>query len=178
MSNILSLAQLQQQQLLLSNGGIKAVASFYSYMSAQGYGYANLSGGLVTCPTLPGNVALNFMTAVAAENGVALTQSQVANIELQMAEGYISALISNASKKGSTSSDISYQQALGVSFSHFLSERAAGKCLDLVRPSVRPGDFLYGNGLLSNNQQKPGDKQPRLCRINGCNGSSEQPAFR
>ena len=82
-------------------------------MIDQGNGYANLAKGVVECTTLTGgSTAQNFMTQSAATQGVTLTATQVANIEIGMAKVYFDSLKTVADVKGYVNEDWSYKAAL------------------------------------------------------------------
>src|SRR5450830_1141654 len=83
-----------------------AISGVYNTMSANGYGYANLASGLVTGSTFSGDVAKNFMTNFAAENGTPMSAQTVTNIKLSMAQGYLQTLIADSNATGQVTSDI------------------------------------------------------------------------
>ena len=66
-----------------------------------GYGYANLAKGVVECSLEAGGAtALQYVTDVAKQNGINLTTTQVAKIEIDMAYGYANTLIKIAGEGG------------------------------------------------------------------------------
>ena len=143
MPNALTAAQLQGylSQLAETSPGSSnfesVVNGVYSQLSQQGYGYANLAAGLVTCSTLSGNVAQNFMANYASSQGVALSSSQIQKIELDMANAYVNTLLQMASAPngdGTVSTDITYQQAAQFHSAVFTSDGLSANAWTLYAP--------------------------------------------
>jgi hypothetical protein len=140
MPNTLTTAQLQvlTNQLATTSPGAanfqSVVNGVYSQLAAQGYGYANLAAGLVTCSTLSGKVAQNFMANFASAQGSSLSNAQIQNIELGMANAYIDALSAMSKASGAVNTDITYQQALQFHTAVFASNHLGAGAWTLFAP--------------------------------------------
>ncbi|MBF0561228.1 MAG: hypothetical protein HQL37_04230 [Alphaproteobacteria bacterium] len=71
----------------------QVLADFYSDMfNNQGYRYANLGYGLVTGTSQTGQLALNYMKASAQAQGNTISEDDITNLEVSMANGWLGAL--------------------------------------------------------------------------------------
>jgi hypothetical protein len=102
-------AQLEQARLMISNGD---VASFYSYMTAQGFNYPILANGLVSGTSFSGEAAISFLFDSAQNQGVVFKESQLPAFEEDMANKWVNALEDVAGLSGTVSADLTYQQTL------------------------------------------------------------------
>jgi hypothetical protein len=83
MANTLTVSQIEAAENTYINNG--NIAGFYAYMAGQGYNYGVLAGGLVDGTSKSGQIAVAFMQQSAANQGVTLTNTQITQIEAQMA---------------------------------------------------------------------------------------------
>src|SRR5580693_7736730 len=113
MVTALTFAELEQLRSRLTLG---TLANFYEFMGGQGYNYAYRAEGILKQDTLAGAEAYNFLLVSAQQQGVTLNQSQINTIELQLANGWITALEAVAQDATNTShtvsADLNFQQTL------------------------------------------------------------------
>ncbi|MDI2590608.1 hypothetical protein POF45_04060 [Pseudomonas sp. 681] len=114
MPKTLTTAQLETAKAMIGSGTPTELSNFYDYMYQQGYGYAALANGVVNCQWATGTTAQNYMINSAGAQGVILDAAAIQKIEAGMANGYINTLLGYANSTGSTSQDISAEDALSI----------------------------------------------------------------
>lgn len=85
----------------------------YGVLESYGYKYAGWGDGVAAANTIAGASALTYMQNTAKELGRPLTDKQVENIKLGMAEGYLEALKAQADHQGYVNRDISADEVWG-----------------------------------------------------------------
>lgn len=106
-------AQLIAYKESISSGGVNAALAVYAELDSEGYRYAGWAFGVAAGNTITGQSALNFLsgTAMMGLGGDAcrnLTQSQVDDIRIDMALGYIDTLIENGENEGIINRDVTF----------------------------------------------------------------------
>jgi hypothetical protein len=137
---------------MISQGNI---SGFYSYMYSQGYGYAALANGVVTCSGLAGNIAQNFMVGSAQAQGITLSAAQVTSIETDLANRYALTLIAAAQNNGgSTNTDVTFQQAWDFHTAAFTQAGLGEQTWTLDAPGQTLGSATmqtYWSNIISTN---------------------------
>ena len=111
-----TLQQLNTYKNNIEAGGVNAAADFYSEMHSNGYGYAGWAQGVVNNNNTTGTSANGFLSGTAmmglgGNECKSLTTAQSNSIKIDMAKGYVNALIENAEKNGgATTQDVNYEQ--------------------------------------------------------------------
>jgi hypothetical protein len=140
MPNTLTVSQLQSltNQLATTSPGASnfqsIVSNVYTQLSQNGYGYATLAEGVITCSTLSGNIAQNFISGYASSQGTTLTNTQTQKIELDLANQYVDTLTGMAVATGTVSTDITYSQALQFHTSVFENDGLSENAWTLTAP--------------------------------------------
>lgn len=111
----LTLAEIEQYQTQIKQGGINAVLQVYDSLYESGYNYAGWAGGVARGDSISGQAALQFMQSSAAmglsgEAGQNLNPLQLDALRVDMALGYLQALGRAAQGQGgSVNQDLDFE---------------------------------------------------------------------
>ncbi len=110
--------QLVDYRRRIESGGVKAVRQVYAELYGKGYNYAGWAAGVANGDTVAGQAVLNYLKGTAlmgmgGEECINLSLAEIDNIRVDMAEGYIKALISNADQNGGwIDRDVRYNETM------------------------------------------------------------------
>jgi len=114
MPQTLTLAEIEQYQTQIKQGGINAVLQVYDSLYESGYNYAGWAVGVARGDSISGQAALQFMQSTSAmgtsgEAGQNLNPLQVDALRVDMALGYLQALGAKAADLGgSVNEDLNF----------------------------------------------------------------------
>ncbi|MEG0870163.1 MAG: calcium-binding protein, partial [Hafnia sp.] len=86
-------------------------AKFYDFLEKCGFPYATLANGVAKGDSFAGNAALDFMKATALHEGRPLSEDDVNNIRVLMANGYLNALERKMGDTNILTEEITYREA-------------------------------------------------------------------
>lgn len=148
MPSSLSIEQLGSYKKRIVAGELEEAIKIYSELYSLGYNYAGWARGIATGATITGVAALDFLSA-SALLGIGgaeckyLPPEKIDRIRLNMAEGYVSALIDIAqSSGGKVSRDVSFRET-----SNFHSQAFLGNGLTINNWTLNVPMSLLGKTL-------------------------------